>query len=285
MSTGTTTGRGTGRGDGTGDGTGDGAGTVAGAGTTVSGVAREGRLTLYFLRAFRAAAPVFLDTEVDMSAVLAHRTASRAAGRKVSVVSYVVHDAARVLARHPEANAAIRGRYRPKVARYPSVQVRVAFDKVLNGQRIIMAAVLPSAETSDLHTLQDRIEAVRDGDPATMPEFSGLRLLHRLPWPAGPAAIRVAALPLRRRPSTLGTLAVTSLGHSCVDGLHTMAGTTVTLGLGRILDRPVVRDGAIAVAPVMRLNLTFDHRVIDGAEAADILSEIKAALEAFPPAG
>jgi hypothetical protein len=31
----------------------------------------------------------------------------------------------------------------------------------------------------------------------------------------------------------------------------------------------------------MRLNLAFDHRVIDGAEAADVLADIKAGLEAF----
>jgi pyruvate dehydrogenase E2 component (dihydrolipoamide acetyltransferase) len=40
------------------------------------------------------------------------------------------------------------------------------------------------------------------------------------------------------------------------------------LSLGRIADRPVVRDGEILVRPVGYLALTFDHRVVDGARAA-----------------
>ena len=41
------------------------------------------------------------------------------------------------------------------------------------------------------------------------------------------------------------------------------------LSLGRIADRPVVRDGEIVVRPVGYLALTFDHRVVDGARAAE----------------
>ena len=40
------------------------------------------------------------------------------------------------------------------------------------------------------------------------------------------------------------------------------------LSVGRIADRPVVRDGQVAVAPVGYIALTFDHRVVDGARAA-----------------
>lgn len=41
-------------------------------------------------------------------------------------------------------------------------------------------------------------------------------------------------------------------------------GTTAILATGRALDAPVVRDAAVAIAPVMPLSLAFDHRVIDG---------------------
>jgi pyruvate dehydrogenase E2 component (dihydrolipoamide acetyltransferase) len=41
------------------------------------------------------------------------------------------------------------------------------------------------------------------------------------------------------------------------------------LSLGRIAERPVVRDGAITTRPVGYVALTFDHRVVDGARAAD----------------
>ena len=41
-------------------------------------------------------------------------------------------------------------------------------------------------------------------------------------------------------------------------------GTTAILSIGRAADRPVVIDGAVGIAPMMPLSLSFDHRVIDG---------------------
>jgi pyruvate dehydrogenase E2 component (dihydrolipoamide acetyltransferase) len=41
------------------------------------------------------------------------------------------------------------------------------------------------------------------------------------------------------------------------------------LSLGRVAERPVARDGRVEVAPVGHVALTFDHRVIDGARAAE----------------
>ena len=41
------------------------------------------------------------------------------------------------------------------------------------------------------------------------------------------------------------------------------------LAVGRIAPRPVVRDGEIVIRPVGHLSLTFDHRVVDGARAAE----------------
>jgi len=43
------------------------------------------------------------------------------------------------------------------------------------------------------------------------------------------------------------------------------------LGVGRIVDRPVVVDGKVEVHPTVWLSLTFDHRVGDGAAAAQLL--------------
>ena len=39
------------------------------------------------------------------------------------------------------------------------------------------------------------------------------------------------------------------------------------LGIGRIAEKPVVKNGEIVAAPVLALSLSFDHRVIDGATA------------------
>jgi pyruvate dehydrogenase E2 component (dihydrolipoamide acetyltransferase) len=50
------------------------------------------------------------------------------------------------------------------------------------------------------------------------------------------------------------------------------------LGIGRIAEKPVVRDGEIVAAPVLALSLSFDHRMIDGATAQNALNHIKRLL-------
>ncbi|MDO6416930.1 2-oxoglutarate dehydrogenase complex dihydrolipoyllysine-residue succinyltransferase [Sphingomonas sp. BIUV-7] len=51
------------------------------------------------------------------------------------------------------------------------------------------------------------------------------------------------------------------------------------LGLHRIEDRPVVRDGQVVVRPMMYLALSYDHRLIDGREAVTFLVALKNAIE------
>ncbi|AEB44395.1 MULTISPECIES: 2-oxo acid dehydrogenase subunit E2 [Micromonospora] len=247
--------------------------------TSVSPVARERRHTLFFLEAVRSFAPVHLDAEVDMSRVLAERNRARADGRRQSIVSHVVVAAGRVLAKHPEANAAIQGRLRARVARYPFVHAKVTVDGVLNGARVVLATVVPNVHEADVDQVQAHLSRIRAVDPERAPEFAGIRRVHASALPLAYARFRRAVRDLRVRPLLTGTVAVTSLGHRDVDGFHSVGGTTVTIGVGRVADRPVVRDGQITVAPVLRLSLTFDHRVIDGAEAADVLTDLKQELE------
>ena len=51
------------------------------------------------------------------------------------------------------------------------------------------------------------------------------------------------------------------------------------LGMHRIEDRPVVRDGQVVVRPMMYLALSYDHRLIDGREAVTFLVRVKEAIE------
>jgi 2-oxoglutarate dehydrogenase E2 component (dihydrolipoamide succinyltransferase) len=51
------------------------------------------------------------------------------------------------------------------------------------------------------------------------------------------------------------------------------------LGLHRIEDRAVVRDGHVVVRPMMYLALSYDHRLIDGREAVTFLKIVKEAIE------
>src|SRR3546814_5856243 len=50
---------------------------------------------------------------------------------------------------------------------------------------------------------------------------------------------------------------------------------SAVLGLHRIEDRPVVRDGQIVIRPMMYLALSYDHRLIDGREAVTFLVAVK----------
>jgi pyruvate/2-oxoglutarate dehydrogenase complex dihydrolipoamide acyltransferase (E2) component len=52
------------------------------------------------------------------------------------------------------------------------------------------------------------------------------------------------------------------------------------LSVGRVADRPAVRDGALAVAPIGYVAITFDHRVVDGARAAEFGLSVIGRLEA-----
>jgi len=51
------------------------------------------------------------------------------------------------------------------------------------------------------------------------------------------------------------------------------------IGPNAIIDRPVVRDGAIVVRKMMNLSSSFDHRVVDGYDAAEFIQRVKALLE------
>ena len=50
------------------------------------------------------------------------------------------------------------------------------------------------------------------------------------------------------------------------------------LGIGRIAEKAIVRDGEIVIAPVLALSLSFDHRIVDGATAQLALNQIKRLL-------
>jgi 2-oxoisovalerate dehydrogenase E2 component (dihydrolipoyl transacylase) len=77
------------------------------------------------------------------------------------------------------------------------------------------------------------------------------------------------------------TFTVSNVGAFGVDGggpiiNHPEAGI---LGMGRIVERPWVVDGRLAVRPVVTLSLTFDHRVCDGAEGAGFLRTVADLVE------
>lgn len=252
--------------------------------TTVA--VRRRRHTLYFLEWAAAQRSVHLDTDVDMTRIQAHRAAAGDSGRRYSVVGYLLYAAGRVLDRHPEANAVMAPGWprllrRPRIVRFDGVTAKLALDRPVEGERTVLSALLPGLETASLREIQERIDRYQGEQAAELPEFKGVRMLGRLPVPLGRAAFAVALRDPHRRAGAFGTVSVSSLGHRNVDGFHSAGGTAVTLCAGRIVDRAVVRDGVVVAAPMMRLGLTFDHRVIDGATAADVLSDLHHTMENF----
>jgi pyruvate dehydrogenase E2 component (dihydrolipoamide acetyltransferase) len=73
-----------------------------------------------------------------------------------------------------------------------------------------------------------------------------------------------------------GTFTITNLGMFGVDAFTPILnpGETGILGVGRIVEKPAVFNGAIAKRAMLWLSLTFDHRVVDGAPAAEFLQTV-----------
>ena len=73
-----------------------------------------------------------------------------------------------------------------------------------------------------------------------------------------------------------GTFTVTNLGRYRVDTFTPIlnAPQTAILGVGQIVREPTVVGEAVAIRSRVSLNLTFDHRVVDGATAADFLTTL-----------
>jgi pyruvate dehydrogenase E2 component (dihydrolipoamide acetyltransferase) len=86
---------------------------------------------------------------------------------------------------------------------------------------------------------------------------------------------------LTKEELTGGTFTITNLGMYGVDVFTPIVNPpeTAILGVGRVVERPVVVDEHIAVKPVMQLSLTFDHRVVDGVPAAKFLQKVKQVME------
>jgi len=83
-----------------------------------------------------------------------------------------------------------------------------------------------------------------------------------------------------------GTFTISNLGMYEIDGFTPILTPqqTAILGVGRIAKKPIVVDeDSIEIKPMMILSLSFDHRVVDGALAAQFLRHLKNTLETFTP--
>jgi pyruvate dehydrogenase E2 component (dihydrolipoamide acetyltransferase) len=88
---------------------------------------------------------------------------------------------------------------------------------------------------------------------------------------------------LGARPEPFGTVQVTNVSKFGIDcayaPLISVGRVPFIVLVGRIVDQPWVVDGELAVRPVITLNATFDHRVIDGNKIGRIVRRIRAYME------
>lgn len=90
---------------------------------------------------------------------------------------------------------------------------------------------------------------------------------------------RAGKLPPERMKGS--TFTISSLGMFGVEEFSAIINQpeSAILAIGAIIDTPVVRDGAVVVRPVMKLTLTYDHRIIDGAKAGAFVATLKDVVE------
>ena len=186
---------------------------------------------------------------VDATAMLKLRQAgNQTANEKITLTDIVVKIVARALKLRPNMNVALIGE---QIRQYsePCIGVAVALENGL---------VVP---------------VVRNADSKPLTAIS--RELRQLAQKA-----RTGQLSLEEIRG--GTFTVTNVGafHS-VDWFTPLLNQPEAgiIGIGRIVDTPVARDGQIVIRPMLGVSLSFDHRIIDGLPAAEFLKVVLDLME------
>jgi pyruvate dehydrogenase E2 component (dihydrolipoamide acetyltransferase) len=198
------------------------------------------------------AAPVFqLGVSADMTEVLALREqlVERLAegDAKPTVNDVLVKLTGAALVRHTPVNATFTGE---EIQRHPSAHIGIA---VAAPQGLV-------------------VPVIRDADRRTVQEIAGAR----------------ADLVGRARDNKLtvqdmegGTFTISNLGMFGVEQFTAVLNPpqVAILAVGAVKDEPVVTDGELDIAPILRMILTCDHRAIDGADGAQFLQTLVALIE------
>ena len=192
-------------------------------------------------KSLQGSAQLTITTEVDVTQLIDRRQEVQREFN-ATYTDFIVQACAHALKQHPRMNSALDGdtiRYNGEV----HVGLAVALEEGL---------IVPVVHNTDKKSLKEiaqdarqLAEKARDGK-LSLEEVSG------------------------------GTFTVSNLGMYGVDGFTPIINTPQTgiLGVGRIVEKPVIYRGEIAKRSMMVLSLTFDHRVIDGAPAGAFLQTV-----------
>src|SRR5690606_35132867 len=193
----------------------------------------------------------YLTIEVDMRRLLEVRERVNARlgerGVKTSINDYIVKAAAEALRRHPEVNASWG---ESVIRRYGRVHIGVAV-AVEDG------LITPVARDADRKGVAQISAEIR--------ELAG----------------RARERKLTPEEYTGATFSVSNLGMYGIDEFTAIINPpeAAILAVGRVEEKVVVEDGEIVVRPRMRVTMSCDHRVIDGATGARFLQTLKDFLE------
>ncbi len=193
----------------------------------------------------------FLTIDVDMTRLMAARARLNrhlsAQGTKISVNDLIIKATAVALARHPECNAWWQG---DSIRRFRPVHIGVAV-AVPDG---LITPVIRNADAKSL-----------TGISAEARELAG----------------RARERKLQPDEYTGSTFSISNLGMFGIESFTAVINPPEAgiLAIGTVEERPVAVDGKIVAQPRMRLTMSCDHRVIDGAQGARFLATLRTFLE------
>ena len=189
--------------------------------------------------------------DADATALMAARAAmnSVGGGPKVSVLALLARICTAALARFPELNSTVDTEAR-EVVRLPGVHLGFAAQT----ERGLVVPVVRDAHTRNVESLGE--ELVRLTEAARTGRLTPVQL-------------------------TGGTFTLNNYGVFGVDGSTPIINhpEAAMLGVGRIVPKPWVHEGELAVRQVVQLSLTFDHRVCDGGTAGGFLRFVADCVE------
>lgn len=193
---------------------------------------------------------IYLQLEVDMAAAEEWRRGQDNGGGSdpdPSVTDLVIRAAALALTEHPRANATYRD---GGLMLHPRINVGFAVDTDDGSLTPVIQETDRQSPAAIARMTRDLAAKARAGQ-LTPPEQAG------------------------------ATFAVSSLGMLGVTDSQPVVnpGQSAKLSVGRVLDRPVIRDGEVVPGRVMTLNLSCDHRALHGGEAARFLRAVGDLLE------
>ncbi|MFY2789252.1 dihydrolipoamide acetyltransferase family protein [Rhodococcus sp. MALMAid1271] len=184
--------------------------------------------------------------DVDATALLQARRDLDASieGVKVTLLAVLAKLTMIALAKFPELNSTV-DTAAGEILRYENVGLGIAAQT----DRGLMVPVVPQADKADLKELAERLGELTE-------------------------LARTGSLPAARLSG--GTFTLNNYGVFGVDGSAAIINhpEAAILGIGRIIDRPWVVDGQLAVRKVAQLSLAFDHRVCDGGVAGGFLRTV-----------